>query len=401
VNKKPVIVLVEDEPMELLQLTQTLQQSSEYEIHQALNAHQAFEICERVAPDIIISDYKMPGDTGFDLCQKIKKHPVLRRAFFILLTGMQEVDKIVEGLNIGADDYLTKPYHPEELRSRVNAFLRIKKLQDTIDDDNIQLEKLNTDLEDSFRGVVSLLCDLMELRVPNASIRSHRAEEIMGWISQKLSLPENQIEALHYAARLHEIGKISMPDTLIKKSYGELTEEERSEMANYPIRGQLLMRDIPVLKPVAFILRHQLENYDGTGYPDRLHRDEIPVGSRILRVITDIETAYQKQSVSIQQIEEYLLAKKGIFYDPQILLLALDYLHSKDHDFVTENVLQITVTDLQPGMALSRDLYTSSGKKLLAKNTPLTEKTIVNIQAHHQNDPILVGVYVFKSTGTT
>jgi response regulator RpfG family c-di-GMP phosphodiesterase len=397
VNKKPVIVLVEDEPMELLQLRQTLQQNSDYEIHQALNVVEALELCDRVRPDIIISDYSMPGESGFDLCQKMKKHPVHCRAFFILLTGMQEVDKIVEGLNIGADDYLTKPYHQEELRSRVNAFVRIKKLQDTIDDDNIQLEKLNIDLEESFRGVVALLCDLMELRVPNASTRSQRAKEIMVWISRKLSMPDDQLDILQYAAVLHEIGKISMPDALIKKSYDELTEEERSEIANYPIRGQLLMRDIPVLKPVALVLRHQRENYDGTGYPDRLIRDEIPVGSRILRIITDIDAAYQQPSADPRLIEERMLAKKGILYDPQILLLALDYLHSKEHNFVVENILQVEVSDLQPGMELSRDLYTSSGKKLLGKDTTLTEKIIGNIQAHHQKDPILVGVYVVRS----
>jgi putative two-component system response regulator len=397
VNKKPVIVLVEDEPMELLQLTQTLQQNDAYEIHRALNAGEAVELCDRVGPDIIISDYNMPGESGFDLCQRIKKHPVHRRAFFILLTGMQEVDKIVEGLNIGADDYLTKPYHQEELRSRVNAFVRIKKLQDTIDEDNILLERLNHNLEESFRGVVALLCDLMELRVPNSSVRNQRAREIMGWISEKLSMPENQLEILRYAALLHEIGKISMPDTLIQKKYSDLSEEERMELSNYPIRGQLLMRDIPVLQPVALILRHQLENYDGTGYPDRLHRDEIPLGSRILRVITDIEAAFQKPTAALPQIEEELLTKKGILYDPQILILALDFLHTREHNFIAESITQVTVTDLQTGMILSRDLYTSSGKKLLAKETALTDKIIGNIQAHHQKDPILVGVYVYSS----
>ncbi len=398
-NKKPVILLVEDEPMELLQLSQTLKENDRYEIHQALNAAQAMELCDSFAPDIIISDYNMPGENGFEFCQKIKKHPDHCRAFFILLTGMQEVDKVVEGLNIGADDYLTKPYHQEELRSRVNAFVRIKRLQNTIDDDNVQLEQLNHELGESFRGVVALLCDLMELRVPNASLRSQRAKEIVEWVGTKLALPENQLDALNYAALLHEIGKVSMPDALIKKRQGDLTEEERTEMAHYPIRGQLLMRDIPVLKPVAFILRHQLENYDGTGYPDRLHRDEIPMGSRILRVIIGIEAAYEDPSAALESVEERLLAKKGIFYDPQILMLALDYLHSKDHDYSAENVLQLTVADLQEGMRLSRDLYTSSGKKLLGKDTALTEKTIGNIQAHHQKDPILVGVYVFRNQG--
>lgn len=396
-NKKPVILLVEDEPMELLQLAQTLASNAEYELHQAPNAAIAMDMCARIVPDIIISDYNMPGENGFEFCIEIKRHPVLRRAFFILLTGMQQVEKIVEGLNLGADDYLTKPYHQEELRSRVNAFLRIKKLQDTIDEDNIQLEKLNIELENSFRGVVQLLCDLMELRVPNASIRSRRAKEIMDWICQKLALPDNELSLLQYAARLHEIGKISMPDALITKKDSELTAEDRAELANYPIRGQLLVRDIPVLQPVAVLLRHQRENYDGTGYPDRLLRAEIPVGSRILRVITDIESAYQKSTASLEQLENDMLVKKGIYYDPQILMLALDYLHSQSEDFTAENIMQVTVADLRAGMKLSRDLFTSSGKKLLGKGTPLTEKIIGNIQAHHMKDPILVGVYVYSS----
>lgn len=395
-NKKPVIVIAEDEPMELLHLAQALQQKSDFVIHQALSAEEALEICARTTPDIIISDYSMPGENGFEFCAKVKRDPALRKVFFILLTGMNEVEKIVEGLDTGADDYITKPYHPEEVRSRVNAFLRIKKLQDTVDEDNLQLESLNAELEESFRGIVTLLCDLMELRVPNASLRAARAEKIISHISTKLALTDREASDLHYAARLHEIGKISMPDHLVAKNPRDLSEEDRRELGNFPIRGQLLMREIPVLKSVARILRHQMENYDGTGYPDRLNREEIPLGSRILRVIAGIEAAHAlSPKGDLQALEAALIEKQGIYYDPRMLQLIIDYLRSETQGFIPDHVLQLTVGDLIAGMVTAHDVFTCSGKKLLSAGTVLTEKIILNIHAHHQKDPILVGVYVY------
>lgn len=390
-------MLVEDEPLELVLLTQILQHHSEYEIHQALNIKQAYEICERVTPDIIISDYNMPGGNGYDFCNKIKQDPIQKKAFFIMLSGINQVDTIIESLNIGADDYLTKPYHAEELRSRVDAFVRIKKLQNTIEENNVWLVKLNTDLKESFNGVVELLSDLMELRVPNASYRSNRAKNIMDWLSKKIDIPDNQIDHLHFAALLHEIGKISLPDVLLNKSPGDLTKEESSELENYPIRGQLLMQDIPLLRPVAPILRHQMENYDGTGYPDRLQREEIPLGSRILRIINAVEIAFQNSQCTIQQLEDELMSKKGSFYDPQLLILIVDYLHSNVNATETENLVRISVPELIQGMKIARSLYTSSGKKLLAKNAVITEKNISHINTYHQKDPILVGIYVYKN----
>jgi response regulator RpfG family c-di-GMP phosphodiesterase len=208
-------------------------------------------------------------------------------------------------------------------------------------------------------------------------------------------LSDSEANVLHYAALLHEIGKISMPDALVKKAPGELSEDDKSELANYPIRGQLLMREIPVLKPVAEILRHQRENFDGTGYPDRLAKDEIPVGSRILRIIAGIETALEQIPTQPRPLEELLMEKQGIFYDPRMLQLVIDFLRSQEQGMKADNMLQVSVADLAPGMVTAHDVYTCSGKKLLSADVALTEKIIANLQAHHQKDPILVGVYVY------
>lgn len=397
-NKKPIIVVVEDEPIELLLLAKTLQHNTEYVVHQAINMRDAYVLCERVKPDIIISDFNMPGGTGFDLCVKVKQHPVLRNAMFILLTGVEDVQHKIKGLNIGADEYLTKPYHSDELLSRVNAFLRIKALQDNIEADKAQLAKLNTELEGSFRGVIALLSNLIELRVPNASARSKRAKDITEWVCKKLSIAEDRIEDFLYAALLHEIGKISMPDLLVRKNPNELKAEEQAELIHFPVCGQLLIQEIPVLKSVSYIIRHQMENYDGTGYPDRLMQEEIPLGARIQRIINGVETMLQKPSTTIPHIVDELMSKKGILYDPHITMLVVDFLQTNDQEFSAEKKRQISVLELQPGMKIARDLYTGTGVKLLTENTVLNENTIKKITAHHQLDPILTGVYIFAES---
>ncbi|MGE5314692.1 MAG: two-component system response regulator [Acidobacteriota bacterium] len=395
-KKNPVIIIAEDDPVELLLVKKTLDAHAGYHVHAAACAADALELALEHHADLIVSDYNMPGVDGFEFCRQVKQHPLLRGTMFILLTGLEDLDNKIKGLNLGADDYLTKPFHGGELISKIDAFLRIKFLQDELASEHAALASLNEELEMSFNGVIALLGNLIELRVPNASARGRRAADIAVWVAERFGVSGEGLQDIRYAALLHEIGKVSMPDAVLTKPSSAQNEHEREEIAHFPIRGQLITQAIPRLKSVSAIIRHQMENFDGTGYPDRLIRTEIPLGSRILRVINAAELVLATPGADVEKVKGELMARKGSWFDPQIAILVNDYLQIDSQHFVVEGKRHITVLELEDGMKIARDLFTASGVKLLTENTVLSATTIDRIMAHHRFDPILSGVYVYQ-----
>jgi response regulator RpfG family c-di-GMP phosphodiesterase len=396
VKKNPVIVVAEDNPVELLLITKTLAAHTGFTVHAASNADDGLALALEHHADLIVSDFNMPGENGFEFCNRVKKHPMLRGTMFILLTGLEDIDNKIKGLSLGADDYLTKPFHGGELISKINAFLRIKFLQDELATEHAQLIGLNEELESSFNGIIALLGNLIELRVPNAAARGRRAADIAVWVGEKFGVGADELQDIKYAALLHEIGKVTMPDSVLTKPMAEQTEHEREEIAHFPIRGQLITQTIPRLKTVSSVIRHQMENFDGTGYPDRLMKTEISFGARILRVINAVEHVLSTTAVDMDAVRNELLTRKGSYFDPQIALLVNDYLQIASQNFVVEGKRHISVLELVGGMKIARDLYTASGVKLLTENTVLSINTIERIMAHHRFDPILSGAYIYE-----
>ncbi len=315
------LLLVDDDPIELFLLKEILTSKKEFIIYTANNAKDGFILAEQYSPDIIVSDFIMPEENGFEFCRKIKKHPKLRNTIFLLLTSIEDRDNKIEGLELGADDYLTKPYNHRELLSKIHAFIRIKNLQDELQEEKKQLSNVNKEMEESFNGIINLLHNLIEIHIPNASMRTLRATEIARWIAKKYNVSYEHLQDIHYAALLHEIGKIFASS---------------AQALHFPIRGQSLTNQIPRLKSVAHIIRHQMENYDGTGYPDRLQKEEIPLGSQILRVINVIESLPAFSSST--ELQKIIHRCKDSILDSKIVALMDEYLEyvADNHFFIDE-----------------------------------------------------------------
>ena len=186
--ERATILAVDDEPSSLLMLTSVLQMEGAYRVVTATNVADAMLQAERHLPHLVITDRYMPGRDGFDLCRWIKSHPVLSSTMVMLLTASSEPESIVKGLDLGADDYLTKPFHPEELHSRVRALLRIKKLGDQLKQDNERLEGYVRELNENLDGVMHLITHIIDLRVPDSLVRAERASELARWLGERLNL---------------------------------------------------------------------------------------------------------------------------------------------------------------------------------------------------------------------
>jgi response regulator RpfG family c-di-GMP phosphodiesterase len=395
-SEKPVILLVENDPMQLANALRHLHKKDLYSVVTASEASLAFQVAVARQPALIISDYYMPGEDGMALCRMVKSDPTLRNTMFMLLTAESDIDRKVEALDRGADDYLSKPYNESEFLSRVQVLLRIRSLQDELQQERDDLRKVNRTLQDNFSGIVNLLTKLIALRVPNAS-GGERAPLLCKWMGERLGLEEREIHSIELAARLHEIGKVSLSDDVIQRYPQGLTDAARKRFQEFPLFGEVLVQGIPQLEVIAPLLRHQLENFDGTGYPDRLMGDEIPLGSRILRAVNLVEQMSDGEEHDVERLNDILQRARGTILDPRVLQLLREYLRAEHEPSWLEGKQQISVFDLKEGMIIACDICTGTGTKLLPKDSKLSPLHIERLLAQHHFDPIINSIYIFKT----
>lgn len=264
-----LVLVVDDDDINRV-LTRELLKTRGYEVMCAADAHEARDLIAAHPPDLILLDVIMPGKSGIDLCRELKENPATRLIPLILLTGMAEPEFKLRGINAGADDFLNKPINTQELFARVHSLLRLKQFTD-------ELEHAET--------VLNALAISVEARDPYTLGHCDRLAHGAVTMGRFLQLPENDLVALRRAGILHDIGKIAVSDSILKKQ-SALTEQEWAIMCSHPVAGERICQPMrSSLGRVLPIIRHHHEHWDGSGYPDHLSQDQIPRLARILQIV--------------------------------------------------------------------------------------------------------------------
>lgn len=391
---RPTILLVDDEPFALELLGAALDRENAYHLVAAATAAEAQRMAELHTPSLAIIDVNLAGESGLDFCLWMRQHAMLRDAMIIMLTGASLTEQKLRGFEAGADEYITKPFNPPELLSKVRALMRIKGMQDELKKDREELKRVNGALGSTLDAVTALLVSLISLRVPNAAARSEAAAAFARWIGERLEMSPEARRTLDLAAKLHEIGKVIMTDDVLGKSRSVWTEDDRRAISQFPLFGQMIVGNVPQLGEVGRVLRHQMENYDGTGHPDHRMREEIPIASRILRIINAVQEERAEGRETLAEVLDSLRRGRGTYFDPHLLVVSEEYLNVIERPSWAVGKLQLSVAQLEEGMVIAADLQTSSGIKLLPADSTLTRGMIERIQARHQVDPIINWVYV-------
>jgi putative two-component system response regulator len=268
VRHAPRILVVDDQPSIAGLMSQLLSMRG-YEVVTAPDAEQAGAEVRRQAPDLILSDVKMPGKSGYEFCRELKADPATRLIPFVLITGLSDGADKLRGIEAGADDFLNKPVLAEELTARVKSLLRVKEFTD-------ELETAD-----------SVLCTLgliVEGRDPYTEGHCERLALYGADLGRYVGLDEDSIVALRRGGYLHDLGKIAVPDEILKKG-SDLSPEEWEIMKRHPVTGENICRPLKSLRLVLPIIRHHHEHVDGSGYPDGLRAGEIPLLPRVLQVV--------------------------------------------------------------------------------------------------------------------
>jgi putative two-component system response regulator len=262
-------VLVVDDYEPNVRALGLLLERANYTVFTAANGADALQLVQRERPDLILLDVVMPGISGLEVCTKVKQNAETCLTPVVLISGAQERQTVIAGLDAGADDFLNKPIDPEELYTRVRSLMRLKRVTD--------------DLE-SAESLFLTLGRVIEARDPYTEGHCERLADYATALGRRLELEQADIDALYRGGFLHDVGKIAIPDRIMLKK-GKLTAKEYGLMKRHPVIGDELCATVRSLDRVRPIVRHHHERLDGRGYPDGLSGDAIPLLAQIVAVV--------------------------------------------------------------------------------------------------------------------
>jgi putative two-component system response regulator len=306
----PSIVVAEDD-MATRALLRVVLERAGYEVRQVDNGADALAEIMREPPDVALLDIGMPELDGLEVTRRLRSEPATALLPIILVTARGRLEDKVAGLDAGASDFITKPFEPAELLARVRS--------------NQRLSSALTRLENT-RDVLIALASAIDAKDPVTEHHCDRVAELALTLAGAAGLSDEAVEAIGYGAVLHDVGKIGIAEAVLKKP-GELTDAERVEMQRHPVIGAEILSSLRLGGLIGPIVRGHHEWWDGSGYPDHLSGEGIPVGARIVSVVDAYDAMTHarpyRPALSIEQARAELVRSRGTQFDPDLVDLLL------------------------------------------------------------------------------
>jgi putative two-component system response regulator len=303
------------------------QLSGNYHVILAKSGEQALGICGREKPDLILLDIEMPGMDGFEMITRLKQDTYLHHIPVIFLTADHNVQTEARGLTSGAVDFITKPFEKNILLHRLEIHLRFSEYQ-------LHLEGIVKELSDSLSSSFSELVECRDANTGGHVVRTSRYVELIGAELKNRGLfgselSDQQLAMMVRAAPLHDIGKISISDVILRKP-GGLSAEEFSVMKTHAMLGAQILHGMYKRTPTQRYLQYAImiaeghhEKYDGTGYPRGISGDAIPLGARLMAVadVYDalVDDRVYRKAMSHEEAYDIIMKGKGSHFDPRII----------------------------------------------------------------------------------
>lgn len=308
------LLLVDDEATNLQVLRHTLQDG--HRLLFAKDGHAALDLVQKDRPDLILLDVMMPGMTGYDVCKALKADARTASIPVIFVTALADVEHEHKGLELGAVDYIAKPFNPHIVKARVRTHLSLVHAD----------EVLETRLQ-----IVRCLGKAAEYKDNETGAHVIRMSHYSRIVAVALGFDEYQADELLHAAPMHDVGKIGIPDAILTKP-GKLTAEEWAVMRRHTVIGANILGDHSsgLLKLAASIALYHHEKWDGSGYPHGLAGEEIPLPARIVALadVFDALTSERpyKRAWSVEDAVSLIRKESGKHFDPQVVSAFLDNL---------------------------------------------------------------------------
>lgn len=317
------VTVVDDEPLVAEMLVRAAA-CWNYRCQTALSVGEALQLFEKNPTPILVTDLHMPGTKGTQLVEEV--HRRWPRTSIIVLTGAQDYDAAIQCLNAGASRYFPKPIKLEEFRHVLAASLHTYELQRERDTYQLRLERTvarqTRKLRQHFLATVNSHVRALEARDPYTSGHSLRVRLYALMLAEALGLDRQQRRCLGLAAKLHDLGKIALPETILNKP-GKLTPDEMEIVRGHPVIGERILAPVLRNAEVLRTIRGHHERLDGSGYPDALVGDRIPVLARVLAVADCYDALTSARSyrkpLPFEAAFDLLNDQAGSQYDPHFV----------------------------------------------------------------------------------
>lgn len=315
-----IILIVDDEPAGRHTLESILE-GQDYELVMAENGPEAIEKAQKILPDVILLDVMMPGMDGFEVCRRLRNDPHLAEVPIIILTALDDRKSLLQGLEAGADDYLTKPYDRYELRARLLGITRLNRYRKLLDE-RANIESAHEQLLSAYDATIEGWSRAMDLRDKETEGHTLRVTELSVKLARNMGINEGELLFIRRGALLHDIGKLGVPDSILHKT-SSLTDEEWKVMRQHPQFAYDMLYPIEYLRPALDIPYCHHEKFDGSGYPRGLKGEQIPLSARIFAIV-DVWDAIPsdrpyRPAWDKEQALEYIKSESGKHFDPKVV----------------------------------------------------------------------------------
>ena len=337
-QQKPLILIVDDSSTNIDVLVHTLK--DHYRLGVEKNGTNALKFSEKRLPDLVLLDIVMPDIDGYEVCTRLKASAQTKDVPVIFISGKTTTGDKTKGFDVGAVDYIVKPFETAEVLTRIRTHLSLVRMRAELNNQNVVLaekvKKQTHHLEEMLEASLYALSSTVDSRDPYTAGHQHRVARLAGAIAKKMRLNNERIRGLHFAGVLHDLGKIRIPGQILSWP-GKLLDAEFSLIQIHPQTGYDILKEIPSPWPLAEIAWQHHEKLDGSGYPQGLQEDEILLESKILTVadVTEAMGSHRPyrpalgMDVALAEIEK----NKGRFYDPEVVEACVRLIKEEGFEF--------------------------------------------------------------------
>jgi len=323
-------ILVIDDDLAVCELLAECLATFGHPAYTANDAVEALEIVKREPIRLVLTDIDMPVLDGFEVLRSIKSYDA--DVDVVMVTGATDVDIAVRAIREGASDYVTKPLNLDEVQIVVERTLKERRLvledrahrerlQELVDVRTVEVTRLCSELTDSYESTLHALMTALDFRDNETQGHSYRVVEYAVVVAEQMGIEEPELTRIRRGAILHDVGKIGVSDAVLRKP-GELNGEEWKEMRLHPELGYRMLKDISFLNSCLDIVLFHQERFDGSGYPQGLKGEQIPLGARVFAVVDAFDAMTSdrpyRSACSVAEAREEIRRCRNSQFDPQV-----------------------------------------------------------------------------------
>jgi len=359
-------------------------------VYLAENGSEAWITLLSAAVDMVVTDWMMPKMNGLELCRKIRSTDFNKYIYIILVSARDTQQDIIQGLEVGADDYITKPVNRKEFKARIGIGERLIDLEKKLHDKHAETER-------NYYQTIQMFTNLIEVVDEELGGHCKRVAKLCLRLAKFHSdVSQEDLPVLEAAALLHDIGMVGLPKEIVSKRRTEMNGDEKKLYMSHPVQGEIILKEIEFLKPISILVRSHHEQVNGRGYPDGLKGEEIPLLSKIISAASIYDSLVKKWKIPMEDIPGRLQQQRGYQLESDLIDYLLEINLENIRKEEEKDYLKVSLDELKEGMVLTSSVRMKSGALVLPSQTKMTNHGIEKLINYRKLDCIADMVCVYK-----